>query len=223
MGKVANDVQYLDELTAHVEKWIGPVETVLHEIVSDKVHVDILLVQPEGNRSCYTLITSGMSALPQATPDEMRMFERTELIITLRADNPYLSNSGTSSAPGDDDPQGYYPIRDLKSYALFPHSEGTWLGPGHTLVTHDPPRPLGNDTNMTGYLVHFPFVIKSHEGWSFGTKDGNRVSLLQIYPIHTDELEYKFENGGDALVDKLAESDALECFDPFRPSVVPHN
>lgn len=37
---------HLDAISAHIEHHLGPVSTVLHEIVSDTVHVDIHVVPP---------------------------------------------------------------------------------------------------------------------------------------------------------------------------------
>ena len=219
------ETPYLEELTTHIEKWVGPVEEVLHELVSDVVHVDVLLVKPTESRNFYTLVTAGMSAKPMEVPKEMAVFARSELIVTLPPDNLFLSGIVASVESGDEgvedeDPPGFFPIRYLKQYARYPHLVDTWLGPGHTLVTSDPPSPLAPETAMTAFLVHFPFAIPSHEGWKFTAKDGNDISLLQLYPIHTDELEFKLNNDGDALADKLADAGALEYIQANRSSVV---
>ena len=38
---VAGDPELIDAITAHIEKHLGPVEQVFHEIVSPTVHVDL--------------------------------------------------------------------------------------------------------------------------------------------------------------------------------------
>jgi hypothetical protein len=73
---------------------------------------------------------------------------------------------------------------------------------------------------MTAYLVHFPFAIQSRDGWKFSAKDGETVSFMQLYAILTDELEFSFENDGDALIDKLNDAGVLDCYDPTRPSTI---
>ena len=51
----------IDAITEHIEKYIGKVDFVYHEIISPLVHIDIHLVNPTPERNFYTLITSGMS------------------------------------------------------------------------------------------------------------------------------------------------------------------
>ena len=233
MGEMWIDTPYAEEIEDHVEKWIGPIGYVIHEIVSDVVHIDVLVVRPSDDRPCFTLVTSGMSAKRMNVPEGAEDWARSELIISLPASNTYLAEEDPSSgqsdenkdsrAVGDGDPPGYYPVRHLTEYARYPHLENTWIGRGHTLVTADPPQPLGEDTQMTGYLFELPFAMSSLEGFNFQAKDGVQVNFLQMYPVHTDELNFKLKRGAEALMEKLMNSDvpnAIECFDPARPSVI---
>jgi hypothetical protein len=216
------DTPYLEQLTAHVEKCVGKVDNVLHEIVSDVVHVDVLIVEPTVEKPYYTVVTAGMSSLPMKIPKETpgeESFKYSELMMTLPSTNSTLS--GKESKGSESDPPDYYSISDLKRFARYPHQADTWVGPGHTLVSADPPEPLGEDTKMTGYIVGFPFSISSHECWHFTASDGNRINLLQMYAVHTRELEYKFENSSDALFEKLEQGNALGPYDPKRESVIP--
>jgi Suppressor of fused protein (SUFU) len=59
-----------DTVTAHVEAHIGVVDRVWHELVSDRVHLDVLVVEPTAERSFTTLVTSGMSGFPMIVPAE---------------------------------------------------------------------------------------------------------------------------------------------------------
>ncbi|GFN30316.1 suppressor of fused domain protein [Paenibacillus xylaniclasticus] len=44
-------------ISQHVEKYIGPIQSVYHEIISDLVHIDIIVVAPTPERNFYTLVT----------------------------------------------------------------------------------------------------------------------------------------------------------------------
>ncbi len=233
MDELWVDTPYAEEISNHVEKWLGPVEYVLHEIISDVVHIDILVVKPGASRPCYTLVTSGMSAKRMTVPEGREDWALAELIITLPASNAYLASEERQSETdiGMDEkldfeasePPGYYPVRQLKQFARYPHLADSWIGPGHTLVTADPPEPLGEDTKMTGYLVELPYAIKSSVGFYLQTKEEVRVNFLQMYAIHTDELEFKLKYGADALMKKLIDDDSpatLAWYDPVRPSVL---
>ncbi|AJS59305.1 hypothetical protein UB51_13440 [Paenibacillus sp. IHBB 10380] len=44
-------------ISKHVEKYIGEIDGVFHEIISDLVHIDILIVKPTKKRNYYTLVT----------------------------------------------------------------------------------------------------------------------------------------------------------------------
>ena len=50
----------IEEISDHIENFIGKIDTVFHEIVSDQVHVDIHWVKPTKERPFHTLITSGI-------------------------------------------------------------------------------------------------------------------------------------------------------------------
>jgi hypothetical protein len=217
---------YYDELVAHIEKCIGPVEPVLHEIISDVVHLDVLVVKPTATRPFYTLVTAGMSALPMNVPEGVPggdLNQLAELIFTLPATNRYLSNDVEvdHDVDDDDDNSDYYPIGDLKMYARYPHLAETWIGLGHTLVSSDPPVPIAADTEMIGYLVSYPSVIASHQLWNFEASDGKRINLYQLYAIHSDELAFKLKTSGEDLIDRLLAADGLGPYDPKRQSTKP--
>ena len=60
----ANGEECLEQISAHVEKHLGKIQTVLHELVSDAVHVDVHVVSPTLEFPFARLVTSGMSDLP---------------------------------------------------------------------------------------------------------------------------------------------------------------
>jgi len=81
----SGDSVNIDRITEHIESHIGPVTNVLHELISDLVHIDIHIVEPTPKRNCYTLVTSGMSDLAMNAPDEYSALKFSELLISLPA------------------------------------------------------------------------------------------------------------------------------------------
>jgi hypothetical protein len=71
----------INNIQNHIEKYVGKIEKVFHEIISEKVHIDICLVNPTNNKNYYTLITMGMSTLPMKNPNKKCRFM--ELYICL--------------------------------------------------------------------------------------------------------------------------------------------
>src|SRR5215471_13595300 len=117
----------LEQIDKHIETHIGKISTVLHEIASDLVHIDVHQVNPTQERPYYTLITSGMSDLPMTVPESAHDFRYAELMLCLpsdwRLDHDDLKQGGDLY---------YWPIRWLKICARFPHEYKTWFGWGHT-------------------------------------------------------------------------------------------
>ncbi|MCA8989695.1 MAG: suppressor of fused domain protein, partial [Planctomycetaceae bacterium] len=55
---------HLDQITSHIEKHLGEVKTVFHELISDLIHLDVLYIPPNESHPVQTLVTSGVSDLP---------------------------------------------------------------------------------------------------------------------------------------------------------------
>jgi len=81
-----HSAEHLEEVEAHVEKHIGKIETVFHELISDLIHLDVLFVPATQERPYHVLITSGVSDEPMKVPEGMESFRRVELLIALPKD-----------------------------------------------------------------------------------------------------------------------------------------
>ena len=99
----AESCVYLECITAHIEQHLGQVSGVLHELISDQIHLDVLQVDPTPERPFYTLITSGMSDLPMATPAGAEKFRFAELMICLPQDWPMDEEGHRLDEKIDDD------------------------------------------------------------------------------------------------------------------------
>src|SRR3954468_8247346 len=72
-----------EEIERHLTRFFGAPSTVFHEIVSEKIHLDIHIISPRPERNWWTLFTTGMSALPMTAPPEAEEFRYAELVLAL--------------------------------------------------------------------------------------------------------------------------------------------
>jgi hypothetical protein len=210
--------KYYDDIVDHLETFLGPVENVYHEIVSDQVHLDILPFPPTDDRSFWTFVTCGTSSEPMMVPegvDNPSSYERAEFVISLPAE---WCGSGDPQQLGRNGK--WWPIKILKYAAHFPHLYRTWLWFGHTLAIEEEPEPLDDNTRFSAFFVAFPLGWPI-EGVKMVARDGRPISFLSIIPLYTDELQFKLDKGTDALLGSFDKAGVNELLDPARPSVVP--
>ncbi|MFR8068348.1 MAG: suppressor of fused domain protein [Clostridium sp.] len=191
---------YTDEeweaVEEHIEKCFGPVETVLHELVSPDIHVDIYVVAPSEERNYYTLLTMGMGAHRMNVPKELAEYklERAELAIALPADWKLNQESIQEE-------RWYWPIRLLKALARLPIVNDTWLAWGHTM---DNTKPFAENTELCAFIL--TGAQSPVEGCQVCTlPDGDEVNFYQVLPLYRNELEYKLQHGADVLLDRMAD------------------
>lgn len=199
-----------EEVEDHIERTFGKIDTVLHEILSSYVHLDVNVIPPSHGRDFTTYVTSGMSDLPMkvtgiARPD---YWSRAELLIALPgAPDQHVNHHLTSS---------------MRNFARYPHREETWLAVGHTIGDPDD-GPIAEDTRMCAYLLGPPVVTplcESSRCCELKLNDGGCVHFFAIYPIHPDELALKLKKGSDSLFDLFARAEVTEVYRPDRPSAV---
>jgi len=127
-GFVVGDPEVIEAVTAHIERWIGPVDGVFHEIASDYVHIDVHHIPPSPERPFHVMVTSGMSERPMQTPPELPDDDRrAELLMCLPSEWPLNDEAFRKE-------RFYWPIRWLKTLARFPQQ---W-GPGSATRTRFP-------------------------------------------------------------------------------------
>lgn len=197
------------------ELFPGRESRVLHEIVSDLVHIDVHVMWPTPEQDFFVLYTTGMSDLPM-TPDrsipeqDRRDLELAELFLFLPGDWP-LSREGMPPE------ETYWPIRMLKFMARFPHQYHTWLGWGHTMPNGPEYAPLDDSVGFGGV------VFSGGDGplGRLDTKDGRRLNLLHLIPAYKEEIEYKLKYGMNELMKLFQEKDVPIVLDPQRPNLCP--
>ncbi len=194
----------------HVERHLGPIESVFHELVSEYVHLDVLVVEATEERPFHYLVTSGMSSRPMPAGGEDEP-ERAELLIGLPADWPLDRESW-------EDERHYWPIRMLKTLARMPHEYGFALGHWHTVPNGDPPEPYGPGTKLCCAMLVPPRTTPD-EFDGLETPDG-LVQFMALWLLHRDEMEVKLQAGSEAIGRALFNAGVNEVVEADRRSVV---
>jgi hypothetical protein len=180
----------LEEVEAHVEKYIGKIETVYHEILSDLIHLDVLFVPATADRPYHLLVTSGVSDEPMNVPEGMEKFSRAELLIALPRDWPLDQESLKDEA-------NYWPVRWLKMIGRLPHEYKTWVGWGHTIPNGDPPEPIAN-TGFVGAMLTPPYELPQ-DFFQFRARSGDTISFYVLTPLYKEEMDLKLKKGADEI------------------------
>jgi hypothetical protein len=202
--------RFLPEISDHIERHIGPIESVFHEIVSEFAHIDVHWVPPNPKRKFHTLISSGMSDSPMNLPEGVDAPEFAELHITLPAEWSISQHAFQEEA-------NYWPIRLLKTLARFPSVHQTWLGYGHSLPNGDPPEPYDGSTELSGAVILLsPSVPEGFRVLRSGS--GEEIFFLAVVPVHQDEMDYKLRRGVESLTDRFDAKGVSDLIDPGRES-----
>ena len=211
------DVAHADDerITAHLTRTLGEPANVWHELVSERVHVDVHLVPAAADRPYLTLVTSGMSARPMKVPpdlDEPDQWSLAELCLFLP---PVWKIDQEAFA----DETHYWPVRLLKMLARLPHMFDTWLGWGHSIPNGDPAQPYAPGTRLAGALIIPPFAQPEE---FFVVAGAPTLHVFQILPVTAAELDFKLAKGTEALLEKLEarHEDIYGPIDPARASAV---
>lgn len=206
-----------EAITEHVNRHIGPTSHVLHEIVSDKVHLDVIPVPPTDEQPYWTLVTSGMSDEPMTrAPDGAEDCQYAELLIRLPRDWPFPKLEEVEKSVWSDE-RYYWPVRMLKAMARFPHEYDTWIWMGHTLQVADEKDPLAPGVGFTSGLLVPPLSLPK-QFWELTVSDSKKIHFFVVVPLYADETEYKRKNGLTKLLDYFGSPDGVEVIHPGRAS-----
>lgn len=208
----AQGEECIEEISDHIEKHIGKVHMVFHELVSDTVHVDVHHVLPSEDFPFHTLVTSGMSDLEMNVPSEYPAAKHMELVMML-PEHWQLDKESF------DDENWYWPIRQLKYLARFPHKYDTWLGFSHTIPNGDPAVPFADKTKLNGILV-VQAISLPEEFDRLKIDENKTIEFHCLMPLYDEEMSYKLEKGCDALLDKFKKYKINDVIDINRRNVM---
>jgi hypothetical protein len=206
-----DDKRVIEAVSRHVGRYVGKVEHVFHEIVSDLVHIDVHLVPPHRHRPFVTLVTSGMSSLPMTLPPDCDAPSYAELLLCLPPDWPLDQDDFKDEA-------NFWPIRLLKFLARLPHEYDTWLGVGHTIPNGDPPAPFDPSTELCCALIVPPSLFDERFN-ELALSDDKVLQFYALMPLYREEMEFKLRHGTEALLRRFASVGICEVLDPQRPNV----
>jgi hypothetical protein len=205
----------MQRIVQHVTRYIGVPEKVYHEVESDLVHLDVLVVYPEEGRDYWTLVTSGMSDLPMNTPEGLEEQRYAELMICLPRSWKLPVDKEDWAGTGE---EVYWPIYWLKTLARMPHALETWLGEGHTVPNGDPPEPYAKGTKLCCAMLMTPSIAA--EGFGELEIDAEKkVHFYAVVPIYKEEMALKLKQGTAALIEKLHSAGVNEVLGVKRKNV----
>jgi hypothetical protein len=209
----------VEELEAHFDRWIGPSSRVWHELISDKVHLDVHMVDPTDERPFYNLYTTGMSDRQMTVPDQLpnpEEWRHAELMICLPPD--WFSNAVDFTISTNMPNSEYWPIAVLKLLARLPHDYDTWLGFGHTIPNGQPPEPFAEGTALCCAMILPPVTVRE-QGHQVRLSDGRVVNLWAVVLLYAEEAAKKLAHGAESLFDGFDEHGVNEILIVNRPNV----
>ncbi len=156
------------------------------------------IVRPTPERPAITAITVGMSERPMVAGDAQLSCE---LVLVFPPSWSFEREIDT------------WPLLALDQIAHFPHENGTYLGPGHTIQNPYPWSPNG----FTGALIADQVMTPS-EAAEVMTHDGRDIHFLGVWFLYEDEMQVKLDDGVDRLWDLCVDAGISEAVDPQRLS-----
>ncbi len=211
------DLATIERITRHIEQYCGKVETVLHELVSDLVHIDVHWVKPTRERNYHTLVTSGMSDRPMLAPEQVAECRYAELMLSLPPEWP-VGETYEVLPSQEVNPRHYWPIYLLKMLARFPHKFNAWLWWGHTMPNGDPAEPYADNTQLCCALLLSPMRFPQEFG-QLKIDDEKTIHFFSIVPLYKEEMDVKLEKGTEALFDGFDKHNVNELLDIKRTNV----
>jgi len=207
----AQGESHIEAISAHIERHLGPISGVFHEIISDLVHIDVHVVPASEPFPYLRLVTSGMSDLPMTLPEGAPGPAYMELMVTLPADWPI-------SGDAFEDERNYWPVRLLKTLARLPHEYDTWLGFGHTIPNGHPAEPYAPGVGFDGAIV-LPPVTAPEDFGTLQLDDGRRITFMTIVPLYPEEMDLKLKKDAEALLDRFDAKNIQDVIVPGRVNV----
>ena len=201
-----------ETISNHIAKYFGEPDKVLHEILSDLVHIDVHIIKPTKERNYYTLFTTGMSYLPMTAPDGYEQYAYAELMTHLPPDWNLESQ----------DEKDYWPIRWLKFLARFPHQYKTWLFYGHTIPNGENAEPFDESIGLGCMIIGDTRMLdETDEVDEFVEIKFNdkKIYCLTMLPIYKEEMELKLNTNANELFKKLSAAGIDDVINPTRKNV----
>lgn len=197
---------YDAEIGAHIERTLGAIDGVLHDMTPGALRVHVYHVAADAGRPFQLLITSGMSSLPMTFPEDgYEALRRAELLVMLPPDWNVRAQEDVST----------WPMQWLKILARLPHEQHTWLGCGHTITFSEDATATLPGTPFNSLLVLPPRTLPE-DFVRLQTADGEVINFYALVPLYPAEFALKERNGLEALLARFNASHIMECVDLSR-------
>jgi len=177
----------IEAISNHIEKSIGKIDCVFHEIISDLVHIDIHWVKPSGKFPFHILVTSGMSDIPMNVPEGSEKNNFAELCILLPKSWKVDGTNYLTMKDAFKDEENYWPLRWLKIIARFPHEYNTWVGYGHTIPNGPNAEPFADNTKL-GCMLLLPSLSLSTDFFTLKLNATKTIRFYCLYPLYKEEM-----------------------------------
>lgn len=212
------DFNLREHVERHLKNYLGDSDYVLHEIISNGIHIDVYIYNPTPQRPHYLLVTSGMSDMPMTVPPGAEGLQYAELVIGLPSYWPMNEAYQAGDEGAFADFNNYWPIYMLKYFARFPHDYKSWLGWGHSIPNGDPPATIAN-TRFVGTVIG-PLTTLPEDFVRLETPEKD-VWFYSLLPVYTEELLFKLRSsdGADPLIEKFRLAGITEVLDVNRRNV----
>jgi hypothetical protein len=202
------DAEAKEQFEDHIVNYLGPISGVYHEIISHLVHIDVYHVEPSESKPYHSLITHGMSDQPMNVPEGCEEWKYSELVC-------FLPKEWDFSEEGLKNEKYYWVIENMKFLARLPHEYNTWLSYGHTIQNGDPIEPFIPETKLSASLI-IPPVMLPEEFSIFKVREDKNINIYNVFPIYTEEMEYKNKHGIDKLLGKFDQYNLMDIYDINR-------
>lgn len=197
----------------HIEKYLGPIENTLHEIVPGEIPLKVHLIPPSSDFNFNILVTDGMSNVSMNTPEGKEKLKYFELAICLphdwKIDNDNIRNM-----------ENYWPIKLLKDMAIFSHEDKSYITYGDVITNTKNHVPYAENTKLCAALFSVSKLVKDEKFHILRTI-GKDINFCFVIPIYKEEAEFQLQNGSPALYKLFHEKKInIDVINPDRPNAV---
>lgn len=189
---IALPTMYTPEQLMEIENYItdnfGSNETdyIAHEIESNYVHTDILIID---NPKDLKVITSiGMGARQMNVPNDS--FQNIEIMGFASKKLKLKSKEELILA------------NEIIRLTKLPFSNNTWFGPGHTV----------NASESFKKAFGYDYFLFAYSGFSHEVSNIGTIKFLTLIPLYENERNFIVENGDTEYLEKLLDEYGANMF-----------
>jgi len=200
------DAALIEAISKHIERRIGRITCVFHELESKFVHIDVHYVAARRSRPYELLVTSGMSERPMPNAPSGREFA--EMVAILPAGVAVVDRDGHKC----------WPMEMLVDLARHPHAAGDWMGVGHSMSNNEyGSEPFVPSARLNSVILLPPLSLPAR--FSRLRALGRQINFMAVVPLYEEELQLKLRSGTQALLQALARHRVTDVIDPRRVNV----